>query len=141
MPISLFGPTMREEFLRRQDLDPVCKQKLRGLTFRLVMLSLDAPGNQDRQMAMNLQGGRFINIVYDVQPAPSELRNMPFDKMRYDARVTAPHQVYVDLCQGKIDLMTAFTKVKVEGNMSKLMGQVEGFVGFIDYLTTMDIIP
>ena len=141
MTISLFCPEMREEFLRRQDLDPMCKQKLRGLTFRLVMLSLDAPGNQDRQMAMNLQGGRFINIIYDIQPAPSELRTMPFDKMRYDARVTSSHQIYVDLCQGKIDLMTAFTKVKVEGNMSKLMGQVEGFVGFIDYLTTMGIVP
>lgn len=141
MTNSLFGPTMREEFLRRQDLDPVCKQKLRGLTFRLVMLSLDAPGPQDRQMAMNLQGGRFINIIYDIQPAPSELRTIPFDSKRYDARVTAPHQVFVELCQGKIDLMTAFAKCKVEGNVSKLMGQVEGFVGFIDYLTTMDIVP
>jgi hypothetical protein len=141
MTISLFCPEMREEFLRRQDLDPMCKQKLRGLTFRLVILSLDAPGNQDRQMAMNLQGGRFINIVYDIQPAPSELRTMPFDKMRYDAKVTVQHQLIVDLCQGKIDIMTLFPKIKVEGNMSKLMGQIEGFVGFIDYLTTMDIVP
>jgi len=132
---------MREEFLRRQDLDPTCKQKLRGLTFRLIMLSLDAPVNQDRQMAMNLQGGRFINIIYDIRPAPSELRTMPFDQMRYDAKVTAPHQLFVDLCQGKIDIMSAFPKCKVEGNMSKLMGQIEGFVGFIDYLTTMDIVP
>ncbi|MFA5374948.1 MAG: hypothetical protein WC455_04240 [Dehalococcoidia bacterium] len=141
MTISLFAPEMREEFLRRQDLDPLCKQKLRGLTFRLVILTLDAPGNQDRQMAMNLQGGRFINIIYDIQPAPSEMRTMPFDKMRYDAKVTAPHQLVVDLCQGKIDIMSAFPKVKVEGNMSKLMGQIEGFVGFLDYLTTMDIVP
>ena len=141
MTISLFCPEMREEFLRRQDLDPMLKKKLRGLTFRLVMLSLDAPGNQDRQMLMNLQGGRFISIVYDIQPAPSELRNMPFDKQRFDARVTAPHQLFVDLCSGKIDLMTAFQKVKIDGNMSKLMGQVEGFVGFINYLATMDIVP
>ena len=140
MTISLFCPEMREEFLRRQDLDPVCKQKLRGLTFRLVMLSLDAPGNQDRQMAMNLQGGRFINIIYDIQPAPSELRMMPFDNKRYDARVIASHQLFVDLCQGKIDLMTIIPKIKIEGNLSKLMGQIEGFVGFIDYLTTMDIV-
>ena len=141
MTISLFAPEMREEFLRRQDLDPLCKQKLRGLTFRLMILTTDAPGNQDRQMAMNLQGGRFINIIYDIQPAPSEMRTMPFDKMRYDAKVTAPHQLVVDLCQGKIDIMSAFPKVKVEGNMSKLMGQIEGFVGFLVYLTTMDIVP
>jgi len=89
---------------------------------------------------MNLQGVRFINLIFDIQAAPSELRTMPFDSKRYDARVSAPHQVFLDLVQGKIDLMTAFTKVKVEGNMSKLMGQIEGFVGFLDYLTTMDIV-
>jgi len=141
MAIHLFGPECHDEFLRRQDLDPVFKQKMRGLTFRLVMLSLDAPGPQDRQMAMNLQGGRFINLVYDILPAPSELRTRPFDSKRYDARVTAPHQVYLDLIQGRIDLMTAFSKCKVEGNVSKLMGQAEGFVAFIDYLTTIEWVP
>ena len=141
MPLSLFVEEMREEMLRRQDLDPLFKTKLKGLTFRLVMLSLVAPGNQDRQMAMNLQGGRFINIVYDIQPAPSELRTMPFDRNRFDARVTASHDLFVDLCQGKVDIMNAFTKVKIEGDMSKLMGQIEGFVGLIDYLGSMDIAP
>ena len=104
MALSLFAPEMREEFLRRQDLDPLMKTKLKGLTFRLVMLSLDAPGKQDRQMAMNLQGGRFITIVYDIQAAPSELRTMPFDKHRFDARFTAQHELFVELCQGKIDI-------------------------------------
>ncbi|MEA1958329.1 MAG: SCP2 sterol-binding domain-containing protein [Chloroflexota bacterium] len=141
MPLSLFVEEMREEFLRRQDLDPLFKTKLKGLTFRLVMLSLDAPGGQDRQMAMNLQGGRFINIVYDTRPSPSELRTMPFDRNRFDARITAPHELFVELCQGKIEIMSAFPKVKIEGDMSKLMGQIEGFVGIIDYMSTMDIVP
>ena len=141
MALSLFAPEMREEFLRRQDLDPLMKTKLKGLTFRLVMLSLDAPGNQDRQMAMNLQGGRFISIVYDIQPAPSELRNIPFDKRRFDARFTAQHELWVELCQGKIDIMTAFPKVKIEGEISKLMGQIEGVVGLIQYISTLNIVP
>ena len=141
MALSLFAPEMREEFLRRQDLDPLLKTKLRGLTFRLVMLSLDAPGNQDRQMAMNLQGGRFISIVYDIQAAPSELRTMPFDQRRFDARITAQHPLFVELCSGKIDLMTAFPKVKIEGNMSKLMGQIEGVVGLLQYISTLNIVP
>jgi hypothetical protein len=46
---------------------------------------------------VTLQGGRFISIVYDIQPAPSELRAMPFDSKRFDARGTAPHQVFVEL--------------------------------------------
>ena len=141
MALSLFAPEMREEFLRRQDLDPSLKTKLRGLTFRLVMLSLDAPGNQDRQMAMNLQGGRFISIVYDTQVAPSELRTIPFDKRRFDARFTAQHELWVELCQGKIDIMVAFPKVKIEGEISKLMGQIEGVVGLLQYISTLNIVP
>lgn len=141
MPISLFCPEMKEELLRRQSLDPLWKQKLQGFTLRLMMLSLDAPGNQDRQMTMNLHGGRFINITYDIQMAPSELRTIPFDQMRHDARFTAPHQLFVDWCQGKIDIVTTFPKVKFEGDLSKVMVQIGGFVGFIDYLTTMDIVP
>jgi hypothetical protein len=139
--ISLFSPEMREEFLRRQDLDPSLKQVLKGLTFRLIMLSLDAPGNQDRQMAMNLQGGRFITIVYDIQPAPSELRTMPFDSKRFDARGTAPHQVFVDLCTGKRELISTFPLVKIEGNIGRLMGQIEGFVALIKFISSMDIVP
>jgi hypothetical protein len=132
---------MREEFLRRQDVDLALKQVLTGLTFRLVMLSLDAPGNQDRQMAMNLQWGRFISIVYDIQPSPSELRTMPFDSKRFDARGTAPHQVFVDLCTGKRELNSTFPLVKIEGNIGKLMGQIEGFVALISFLSKMDIVP
>jgi hypothetical protein len=132
---------MREEFLRRQDTDPVLKQVLKGLTFRLIMLSLDAPGEQDRQMAMNLQGGRFISIVYDIQPAPSELRTIPFDSKRFDARGTAPHQVFVDLCTGKRELISTFPLVKIEGNIGKLMGQIEGFTALINFISKMDIVP
>jgi len=99
--ISLFSPEMREEFLRRQDVDLDLKQVLKGLTFRLIKLSLDAPGNQDRQMAMNLQGGRFISIVYDIQPAPSGLRTMPFDSKRFDARGTAPIKYLLSYAQAR----------------------------------------
>ncbi len=141
MGISLFSPEMREEFLRRQDTDPVLKQVLKGLTFRLIMLSLDAPGEQDRQMAMNLQRGRFISIVYDIQPAPSELRTIPFDSKRFDARGTAPHQVFVDLCTGKRELISTFPLVKIEGNIGKLMGQIEGFTALINFISKMDIVP
>ena len=141
MGLSLFAPEMREEFLRRQDLDPLLKMKLRGLTFRLVMLSLDAPGNQDRQMAMNLQGGRFISIVYDTQAAPSELRTIPFDQRRFDARITAHHSLFVELCNGKTDIMSAFPQMKIEGEMTKLMGQIEGVVGLIQYISTLNIVP
>ena len=105
------------------------------------MLSLDAPGNQDRQVAMNLQGGRFISIVYDIQPAPSELRTMPFDSKRFDARGTAPYQVFVELCTGKRELIFTFPLVKIEGNIGKLMGQIGGFVALINFISKMDIAP
>jgi hypothetical protein len=141
MPISLFCPEMREEFLRRQDLDPTLKLKLRGLTIRMVILSTDAPRNQDRQTAINLQGGQFISIMCDILSAPSELRTMPFDQKRFDCRFTAPHSLFVELCSGKTDVITAFPKCKVEGNVSRVMGQIEGIIGLIQYISTLDIVP
>ena len=90
---------------------------------------------------MNLQGGRFISIVYDIQPASSELRTMPFDSKWFDARGMAPHQVFVELCTGKRELIFTFPLVKIEGNIGKLMGQIEGFVAPINFISKMDIVP
>jgi len=55
--------------------------------------------------------------------------------------VQAPQQTLIDLIHGKIDLLGALDKVKIEGDIAKLMAQFAGFMGFIEYLSTMDIEP
>jgi len=42
---------------------------------------------------------------------------------------------------GKLDLVKGITKVKIEGDMGKLIKQLDGFIGFLQFLATMDIEP
>jgi len=58
-----------------------------------------------------------------------------------DAKAIADHQTLFELVSGKLDLVNAITKVKIEGDMGKLMKQLDGFIGFLGFLATMDIEP
>ena len=58
-----------------------------------------------------------------------------------DAKAIADHQTLFELVSGKLDLVNAITKVKIEGYMGKLMKQLDGFIGFLGFLATMDIEP
>jgi putative sterol carrier protein len=125
--------------MRRQDIDPSFQAKLKGLNLKLLFVGLDCPGNEDRQLALELDHGRFASIGVSSKPAPSELRSAPFDPAKYDFRVQAPQKTLVDLINGRMDLITAIQLVKIEGDIGKVMAQAAGFIGFIDLLSTMDI--
>jgi hypothetical protein len=66
---------------------------------------------------------------------------LTFDSKRFDACGTAPHQVFVELCTGKRELISTFLLVKIEGNIGKLMGQIAGFIALINFISKMDIVP
>ena len=127
--------------MKKQREDPELQEKLKGLTFRLLLVGTDAPGGEDRQLAINLQAGKFINVGVTKDPAPSYLRNASFDRMKFDAKVIGDHQTLFNLVTGNLDLLSAFDKVQIEGDTSKLSAQLPGFIGFIEYLSTMDIEP
>jgi hypothetical protein len=141
MGFRLFTEGLRDEIMKRQREDPELQEKLKGLTFRLLLVGTDAPGGEDRQLAINLQAGKFINVGVAREPAPSYLRSASFDRMKFDAKVIGGHQTLFDLVSGKLDLLSAFDKVQIEGDTSKLSAQLPGFIGFIEYLSTMDIEP
>jgi hypothetical protein len=141
MGFRLFTEELRDEIMKKQREDPELQEKLKGLTFRLLLVGTDAPGGEDRQLAINLQAGKFINVGVSKDPAPSYLRNASFDRMKFDAKVIGDHQTLFDLVTGKLDLLSAFDKVHIEGDTSKLSAQLPGFIGFIEYLSTMNIEP
>lgn len=128
-----------DECLRRQDIDPTFQEKLKGLNLRLLFVGLDCPGNEDRQLAIELEHGRFTSIGVSIKPAPSDLRSAPFDRNKWDFRVQAPQKTLVDLINGRVDLITAIQLVKIEGDIGKLMAQAAGFIAFIEILGTMGI--
>jgi len=141
MGFRLFTEELRDEMMKRQRQDAELQEKLKGLTFRLLLVGTDAPGGEDRQLAINLQAGKFISVGVAKEAAPSYLRNTSFDRMKFDAKVIGDHQTLFDLVTGKLDLLSAFDKVQIEGDTSKLSAQLPGFIGFIEYLQTMDITP
>jgi len=141
MGLRLGSQELADEFWRMQDEDPQLQEKLKGLTIRLILLGTEAPGNEDKQLSLDIDNGRFIEIIPETKPAPSDLRNKPFDHTKYEARASAPQKTLIDLIQGKIDLIDAVQKVKIEGDIGKLMTQMAGFMGFIEYIGQMDIEP
>jgi hypothetical protein len=127
--------------MRRQDIDPTFQKKLQGLTARLLFVSTDCPGNEDRQLALNIEKGRFNEILVSAKPAPSDLRTAPFDHTRYSFRVIAPEQTLIEMINGRAELLDVMGKIKIDGDLGIFMAQVQGFIGFVEYLSTMGIEP
>ena len=130
---------LADECLRRQDADPEFQEKFKGLTIKILLVGTDAPGNEDRQLALDIENGHFDEILVSRETAPSDLRSAPFDHTKYDCRAVAPQQTLIDLIDGKIDLITATQLVKLEGDVGKLITQMAGFMAFLEYLSHMGI--
>jgi len=142
MGLGLFTEDLRDECMRRQDLDSELRNRLKGLTFRLMLVGIDAPGGEDRALAINLQAGKFINVGVTRKPSPSqELRSPMFDRSRFDAKVIGDHMMLYDLVTGKMDLATILGRVQIHGDITKLTCQAPGFIALIEFLATMDIEP
>jgi hypothetical protein len=130
------------EFWKLQEsADPQFMEAIKGLHIKIILLGTDAPGNEDKQLSLDIENGRFIEIVPETKPAPSDLRTKPFDHTKFECRAIAPQQTLVDLCNGKIDLMQAIEKVKIEGDSGVLLTQISGFIKFMEFLGKMDIQP
>lgn len=142
MGLALFTEDLRDECMRRQDLDPELRTRLKGLTFRVLLVGIDAPGGEDRGLAINLQAGKFINVGVIRKPAPNEeLRSPHFDKTKFDAKVIGDHMMFYDLVTGKMDLASALGKVQIHGDITKVTVQAPGFIALLNFLSTMDIDP
>lgn len=142
MGLRLGSKELANEFWRLQKVgDPEFIEAFKGLNIRLILLGTDAPGKEDKQLFLHIENGQFVEITPETKPAPSDLRTRPFDHTKYDCRASAPQKTLVDLCNGRIDLIEAITKVKIEGDIGKLMSQFAEFMKFITYLGKKGIGP
>ena len=139
MGIKLGTQDLTDEIFKRQESDPEFQERLKGLTFNLLLVGTDDPKNHDWQYSIVLQKGRFISVELDTKPSPSDLREPTFDKVNFDAKAVSDHQTLFELVSGKLDLLEAIQKVKIEGDFGKLMNQLAGFMSFLEFLSTMDI--
>ncbi len=136
--LKLLSQEMLDELLKRgQDTD--VQESLNGLSIRLVTVATDCPGKEDRQCNLVIKDGKITKAEARIRPAPSELRDSLLDKSQLDAKVISPFKPLTDIVQGKISLISAFEHIKIEGDLPKLMIQVEGFVAFLKFIGSMPV--
>ncbi|MBA7471340.1 MAG: hypothetical protein E3J24_00935 [Dehalococcoidia bacterium] len=128
-----------DEMLKQAEADPELPSKLKGLTIRLLMVGTDCPGNEDRQYSIILADGNLISMEMETQPAPSDLRTAPLDKTKYDSRVICSYETLLDLVQEKMSMVAALGKVTIDGDLPKLMTQVEGFIALLQFMNTLPL--
>ena len=136
--MKLLSQEMVNEMVKRAE-NPEVTELLKGLTIRLVMVATDCPDKSDRLAELVLKDGKFVAFKVGSKPAPSDFRTTPLDKAKFDAKVQSPFGPLVDLVTEKMNLVAAFQFVKIEGDLPKLMTQVEGFVAFLKFLGSLPI--
>jgi hypothetical protein len=141
MAFRLGSQEMVDEMLKKQDEDPELKARLKKLSLRLLLVGTDTPGGQDWQYAITLQKGRFTSVEVDTRPAPSELRDLSLNKELFDFKAVGDHLTLVELVTGKINLLEAMQKVKLEGDVGQLVTQYDGISGLLDFMASMGLEP
>lgn len=141
MGFKLGSPELNNEIFRRQESDPELQIKLKGLSFNLILVGTESPDEKDWQYSIKLQKGKIVSVGVDSQPAPSKLRDTSFNKKEFDAKAIGDHQTLFELVSGKLYLIDAINKVNIVGDFGKLMSQLDGFLSFLKFLSTMDIEP
>jgi len=121
--------------------DPAFMAAVKGLSIKLLFVGTDCPGNEDRQLALDIEDGKFLEIGVSAKPAPSDLRTAPFDHTKYEFRVVAPQKSLVDMVNGQAFVLDVLGQIKIDGDFGKFMAQIQQFVRFIEYLGTLDIVP
>lgn len=135
--MQFMSKEMVDEMVKLAEADAELPSKLKELTIRLQMVGTDCPGNEDRQLSIILEDGKLTNMELEVYPAPSDMRSAPLDKTKFDSRVLCPYETLLDLVQEKMSLVASLGKVKIDGDLPKLMTQIEGFIAFLQYMNTV----
>jgi len=139
--IRLGTQAVPDEVQRRQDEDPEFQKRLKGLTFSLILVGTDDSENCDWQYSIKFDNGKITKQDLERQPAPSELRELKFNKKEYNAKVVGNHQDIYGFVTGTLDIPTLLTRVQIEGDFGKFMSQMKGFEDFIGFLKSMNFEP
>jgi len=139
MSLKLGTQEAADDFMKIAERDYTLQQKLSGLSFNLILLTINAPGNEDRQLEIVLKDGRFLSIVSQVKPAPSDLRSAAFDKKKFEAKVIAEHKVMIDLIHGRVNVLEIVKRVTAYGDFRGFMDHRVRFAEFIEFIGTMRI--
>lgn len=114
-------------------------KKTKDVTLVMQNLVLDAPGNVDRLLAWVFERGKIVSATVEEKPAPSDLRNIPFDGTKVFMRTTGPYEAYVKLNKQEITPIEAIAQgvYKFEGDIMKIQAKTPSLTYFTDLCSTI----
>ncbi len=130
--MKFFTQEMSEAATKLTMEDPDVQEKLKGVNIRFMLCVTDAPGNEDRQMAIAFEDGKIVDNQLIIKPAPSDLRTEPVDTTKYAAKVSGPYETIAAVTQKKLPMLAALGSMRIEGDMSALITNMTGLTALLD---------
>ena len=117
--------------------DTKAQEKLKGVTIKFILCVTDAPGNEDREMAIGFEDGKLTDNVLTIKPAPSDLRTTPVDTSKFAAKVSGPYETIAAVTQKKLPILAALGSMRIEGDMTALISNMTGLTALLDVFGNM----
>jgi len=114
-------------------------KKTKDITLVMENRVLDAPGNVDRILTWKFERGKIVSATVLEKPAPSDLRDIPFDGTKVFMRTTGPYEAYAKLNRKEFTPMEAIARgvYKFEGDIMKIQAKTPGLTRFTDICATI----
>ena len=136
--MKLISQEMVDEMLKRAE-EPEARAAFKGLNIALFLVATDCPGNEDRQVKLIIKEGKLLDVEVIIKSAPSDLRTAPLDKSQFDAKVLAPFKKLTDIVQGKVSMISSIGYLNIDGDLPKLLKQVNGYMARLKFMGTLPI--
>lgn len=109
--------------------DPSFKRASRRFKAEIALRCYDSAEGEDIAVSYMIDHGT-VSLGREIEPAPSaRIRNAPFDKRRYLARMSAPYDFWCKLDRGEINVLQTLTSpdYKLEGPAHKIILNITVF--------------
>ena len=122
-------PGFTDVFIDALSKDPAFQKASRSLEQTIVLRCLDTPRGTDVLVAYQIDRGRVSCAEFAEEPAPSSLRDRPFDKATTLGRSTAPFDFWVKLDKGEVGVIDVITSpdYQLEGSKLKILRYIKAF--------------
>ena len=137
MAYKYLSPEWIEEAKNRINSNPEVAAKGRDVSKRLRLIATDCPGNKDILFDMSFVEGKVADVHREEKPAPSDLRELPYDKDKYFLSMMPSYQNTYKVTSGKFGILEAIKArdYHVQGSKLSITAFAIKKKGFIDAMT------
>ena len=128
-----------DAIVKKANNDKKYRKKTKDLSLVMQNLVLDAPGGVDKLLNYVFERGELTSATLEEKPAPSDLRDIPYDCTEVFMRTTGNYDAYVRLNKNEITPMQAIAQgvYKFEGDIMKIQAKTPSLTIFTDICSTI----